>query len=164
MKDVETLKEKETAASACQRQYVIFDLGGDYYGIDVMKSQEVVDVENIRQLPDTLDYMRGVIDLRGRVLPVVDLKKKIGMRCAGDGRSIVIILQVHGELVGAVVDGVVDVIEIENDSIQHASHFTVKPDADAVEGIVRVNGRMVVIVDAEKILTKTEMKGLAHGA
>lgn len=152
----------DAPARGCQ--YVIFDLGGDAYGIDVMKSQEVVEAERTRPLPDTLEYMRGVIDLRGRIVPVVDLKKKMGMKFGEGSGSTVVILEVHGSLVGVVVDAVVDVVGIADLDIQETPHFTIKAGSDAVRGMVHVNGRMVVIIDAEKILTEKEMMGLAHGA
>lgn len=152
----------DVPVSVCQ--YVIFDLGGDAYGIDVMRSQEVVEVERTRPLPDTLDYMRGVIDLRGRIVPVVDLKKKMGMESGKSCGTTVVILEVHGALVGVVVDAVVDVVGIRELEIQKAPHFTIKAGSDAVRGMARVNGRMVVIIDAEKILTEKEMMGLAQGS
>jgi purine-binding chemotaxis protein CheW len=127
-------------------------------------SISAVEVERTRPLPDTLEYMRGVIDLRGKIVPVVDLKKKMGMEFAGGCGSTVVILEVHGALVGVVVDTVVDVVGIADLEIQKAPHFTIRAASDAVRGVVHVNGRMVVIIDAEKILTEKEMMGLARSA
>jgi len=136
----------------------------DAFGIDVMKSREVVEAERTRPLPDTLEYMRGVIDLRGAIVPVVDLKKKMGLGDNGDRWSAVVILEVHGSLVGVAVDAVIDVTGIAEEDIQRTPHFARNADGDAVRGMARVNGRTVVIIDAEKMLTEQEMKGFAAGA
>ncbi len=147
-----------------RKNYLLFLLGGDSYGVDVMKSLEVVEVSDVRPLPDTREYMRGVIDLRGKVVPVIDLKRKMKTGNVASESSTVIILEVHGFLVGVVVDAVVDVVEIAGIDIQRTPHYTLDAEKDTVDGVAGVDDRMVVIIDAEKILDEWELKGLARSA
>jgi len=142
-------------------QYVVFALGEDVYGIDVMAAQEVIGVGDIRYVPGTQPYMKGVTDLRGTIVPVIDLRLKFGLPARPyDAQTVIVITEAHGALVGIVVDAVLDVRELAHEEVQHTPHFTVRVDRDAVRGIGKINDRIIVIIDAERVFSGDEMVGM----
>jgi len=154
----------ENESSQGGRQYLSFLLGNELYGVDVMRAQEVLGITAIDHVPETLPYMKGVIDLRGKIAPIVDLRIKFGMEWKEyDDDTTIIITEMHGEMVGFIVDSVMDVIQIAKEDIQNTPHFTAKMEKDAVNGIGKVNDKIIILLDIDKVFTKDEMKGLTPG-
>jgi purine-binding chemotaxis protein CheW len=158
---METLTNNKTDSGLEQRQYIAFRLGNELYGVNVMSAQEVMGIIPMDHVPDTQPYMKGVIDLRGKIVPIVDLRIKYRMeeKIYNDDTAIMI-TEMHNELVGLIVDAVVDVLLLSIENIQHTPHFTTKMDIDSVEGISKVNEEIIIILDVNKILSIEEMKGL----
>ena len=158
---MQSLMKDKTESSMEQHKYITFKLGEELYAVNVMNAQEVMGIVPIGHVPDTQPYMKGVIDLRGTIVPIVDLRIKYGMEeKAYNDDTAIMITEMHNELVGLVVDSVVDVLQLAVDEIQHTSHFTAKADMDSVEGISKVNEEIVIVLDVGKILSKEEMKGI----
>ncbi len=163
MSDVELNNKISPALD--QRQYVTFRLGDELYGVNVMKAQEVMGMVPLGHVPDTQPYMKGVIDLRGTIVPVVDLRMKYGMEeKVYDDDTAIMIVEMHSQLVGTIVDSVMDVLQISFEDVQDTPHFTAKMDKDSVQGIGKVNDRIIIILDAEKILSEEEMKGIEQNS
>lgn len=153
----------KNVSSLEQQQYVAFMLDDELFGADVMKAQEVLGMTPIDHVPDTMPYMKGVIDLRGKIVPIVNLRIKFGMEeIPYNDETAIIITEMHDEIVGLIVDSVVDVTSISREEIQNTPHFTAKMDKDSVKGIGKVGDKIIILLDVNKILSKEEMIGLTQ--
>ncbi|HNR88535.1 MAG TPA: chemotaxis protein CheW [Spirochaetota bacterium] len=147
--------EGETLESA---QYVTFMIGLEVYGVAVLKVQEIIGMTQITHVPNSLSYMKGVINLRGSVVPVVDMRLKFRMEeRAYEQSTVIIIVEVRGINIGMIVDAVSDVVEIPISRIQDTPHFSVKIETDFISGIGNKDDQLVIILDVDRILSQEEL-------
>jgi purine-binding chemotaxis protein CheW len=138
-------------------QYVTFLIGDELYGVEVLKVQEIIGMIQITYVPNAPSFMKGVINLRGAVVPVVDMRSKFAMsEREYDSYTVIIISEVRNRPIGMIVDSVSDVAGIPVDSIQDTPHFAAKVDSDFIKGIGQIDGRLVIILDVDRILTSEE--------
>lgn len=153
-----------------QHQYLTFMLGGEVYAIGILRVKEIIGYGQVTPVPMMPSFIRGVINLRGRVVPVVDLAARFGRDPLPVGkRTCIVILEVEsdGEVqdMGAVVDAVNEVVEIAQDQIEPPPAFGAKIRTDFIEGMGRVNDSFVVVLSVERVLSIEEMMGVpASGA
>jgi len=149
-----------------QQQYLTFLLGGEMFAIGILNIKEIIEYGNLTTVPMMPEFIRGVINLRGAVVPVVDLSARFGRRPSEiTRRSCIVIIEVEagGEKqdVGVVVDSVSEVLEIPPADIEPAPSFGAKIRADFISGMGKVGGRFVIILDVDKVLSVDEMALLA---
>lgn len=141
------------------RQYVTFAIGDELFGIDVAKAQEVLNLSSVTKVPNTMPFMKGVIDLRGKIVPLIDMRIKFGIpERAYDKNTVIIIARIRGLLSGLIVDSVSDVISMTLEDIQNTPHFAAEIEKDAVVGIGRIKEKLVIVLNADKILTEEEVR------
>ena len=146
------------AATSNAAEYLTFRLGQEEYGIDILRVQEIRSYEQPTRLAHAPDFIKGVIDLRGVIVPIVDLRLKLHCATADyTDFTVVIILNVAGTVLGAVVDAVADVVALTADSIKPAPQFQSQVDSAFVRGIASVGERMLIVVDIESLLSSSEM-------
>ena len=158
-----------TAASARREednQYLTFLLGGEMFAIGILNIKEIIEYGSLTTVPMMPGFIRGVINLRGRVVPVIDLSARFGRPSTEINRrtSIVIIeVESDGEKhdVSIVVDAVSEVLEIAAKEIEPAPSFGTKIRADFIRGMGKVNGKFVIILDVDRVLSVNEMASLA---
>jgi purine-binding chemotaxis protein CheW len=151
----ERTREKE---SDDLQQFVTFTIGSEVYGVDVLKVQEIIGITEITYVPNSLSFMKGVINLRGNVVPVVDLRIKFKMdERPYDQYTVIIIVEVKGRSVGMIVDTVSDVLDIAISSIQDTPHFSASIETDYIKSIGRKEEQLVIILEVDKILTTEEL-------
>lgn len=142
-----------------EEQYVTFIIAEENYGVEVLKVQEIIGMTEIVYVPNSPDFMKGVINLRGSVVPVVDMRKRFHMEQREyDMFTVIIIVEVKNVLVGMIVDSVSDVVEIPRSGIHETPHFTAKIDTEFISGIGQVNEKLTIILDIDKILSSEEIK------
>ncbi|MEZ5727580.1 MAG: chemotaxis protein CheW [Burkholderiaceae bacterium] len=145
-------------AAAKPREYLTFRLGGEEYGIDILKVQEIRGYEEPTRLANAPHFIKGVINLRGVIVPIVDLRVKFGL---GDAEynsfTVVIILNIGSRVVGMVVDSVSDVLELSPDLIREAPELTAVVDSSYIIGLGTLEERMLILVDIEKLIMSPEM-------
>ena len=159
---METQPETEgSAALDAQRsvdqdgdQYLTFMLSGEEYGIDILRVQEIKGLDSVTEIPNTPEYVLGVINLRGTVIPVVDLRLRFGIGSLEyNNLTVVIVVKVSAGdkdyTIGLVVDTVSDVYNIETESISGAPDFGVHVDTSFVSGIATVDDKMVIVLDVD---------------
>ena len=149
---------REVAHIAPAAEYLTFRLGEEEYGIDILKVQEIRSYEQPTRMAQAPEFIKGVIDLRGVIVPIVDLRLKL--HCAKveyTDFTVVIILNVGGTVLGVVVDAVADVVPLTRDTIKPAPQFQTQMDAAFVTGIASVGERMLIMVDIESLLSSAEM-------
>jgi purine-binding chemotaxis protein CheW len=148
-----------------KRELLTFTLGAESYGLDILKVQEIRGYEPPTRIANTPDFIKGVINLRGHIVPIVDLRVKLGLgEATFDASTVVIILNVLGRVVGVVVDGVSDVIAIESGAIQPAPEFGSVLDTQYIQGLATVEGQLLILVDIEKLMGSRDMALVAEAA
>lgn len=140
-----------------ENQFVTFLINQESYGVEVLKVKEILGMTDITPVPNSLVFMKGVINLRGEVVPVVDMRLKFEMPVKEyDTFTVIIIVEVKKRLIGMIVDAVSDVASIPIESIQHTPHFTSKIETDFISGIGQMGDHLIIILDVDRILTTDE--------
>ncbi|MCX7669576.1 MAG: chemotaxis protein CheW [Anaerolineae bacterium] len=163
------------AAAAAQvpdarpREYLTFRLGHEEYGIDILKVQEVRGYDHVTRIANAPPFIKGVVNLRGVIVPIVDLRIKFNLGEARyDAFTVVIVLNVLGRVVGVVVDSVSDVLELAPEQIKPAPEFNTLLDASYITGLGTVGSgeaaRMLILVDIEKLMASPDMALVEAGA
>lgn len=146
-------------------EFLTFMLGQEEYGIDIMKVQEIRPYEAVTAIANTPAFIKGVINLRGNIVPIVDLRLKFGMADVKyDGATVVIILNIAGRVVGVVVDGVSDVVVLTSEQIKPAPEFGSAFDTRYLLGLGTVDARMLILVDIERLMTSGDMELIEDAA
>ncbi len=142
-------------------QFVTFLINDETYGVEVLRVKEIVGMTDITPVPNTLHFMKGVINLRGAVVPVVDMRLKFGMNEKEyNSFTVIIIVEVVNRYIGMIVDSVSDVVNIPITSIQETPHFSAKIETDFIKGIGQLEEALVIILDVDKILTTEELHSI----
>lgn len=142
-------------------QYVTFLVDEETYGLAVSRVKEIISMIDITHVPNTASFMEGVINLRGIVVPVISMRKKFRLEPkAYDRNTVIIIIEAEDRLIGAIVDFVSDVLDIPAESIQSTPTFNTRIEIDFIQGIGRVDKKMIIILDADKILSAEEKKSV----
>ena len=144
---------EEKAAVEAQEHIVTFFLSGEEYGVDVRLVQEIIRVVEITQVPRAPDFIKGVINLRGRIIPVIDLKRKLGLGEVAVARQTrVVVIRLRERLVGLLVDGASQVLKVPVSTIEAAPEEVVEIDANYIRGVAKLEKRLIILVDLPKIL------------
>ncbi len=147
-----------TAGEAGSREYLVFSLGGEEYAIDILKVQEIRGYENVTRIANAPPFIKGVANLRGVIVPIIDLRIKFRLASAEyDSQTVVIVVNIGARVMGAVVDRVSDVMTLTPEQIKPAPEFGVNLPLDYINGLGNLKDRMLVLVDIEKVLTSEEM-------
>ncbi len=146
------------ASSQGKAEYLTFRLGAEEYGIDILRVQEIRSYEEPTRIANAPSFIKGVVNLRGVIVPVVDLRIKLNCeKVEYNGFTVVIVLNVHGRVVGAVVDSVSDVIELGGDQIRPAPEMNTSVDTTFITGIASVAERMLILMDIEALMSSADM-------
>jgi purine-binding chemotaxis protein CheW len=140
------------------RQYVLFHVGSEEYGLPIARVSSIIRYETVTPVPRAPRAVQGVIDLRGRVIPVVDLGKRLfGVDLEPSPRSRIIVTESEGGEIGLAVDGASEVAAFAPDELMEAPAAAVAPDiADAFEAVVHLDDRLVILLDLDRILPRAE--------
>ncbi|ANG93287.1 chemotaxis protein CheW [Enterobacteriaceae bacterium 155047] len=140
------------------QEFLVFTLGDEEYGIDILKVQEIRGYDQVTRIANTPSFIKGVTNLRGVIVPIVDLRVKFSQ---GDveynENTVVIVLNLGQRVVGIVVDGVSDVLSLTSDQIRPAPEFAVTLSTEYLTGLGALGERMLILVNIEKLLNSDEM-------
>jgi len=135
------------------KQFIVFSLGEERFGIDSLKITTIDRMKTITRVPKTPDYIKGVINLRGDIIPVMDLRAKFNLPLAEETEETrIIILKLEEVSIGVIVDQVLQTIQLGNDSIENASSLINSSDSDYIFGIGKVDGEIVTLLNFEKLV------------
>ena len=147
-----------TATREATREVLVFVLGAEEYGVDILKVQEIRGYEKVTPIPSAPEYLKGVVNLRGTIVPVIDMRVKFGMsEPRYDAFTVVIILRLAHRVIGIVVDAVSDVVALAHDEVKSAPQLGTVVDASFIAGLATQNDRMVLLLDIEKLLSSGEL-------
>jgi purine-binding chemotaxis protein CheW len=146
------------AAAQAGREYLSFVLGEAHYCIDILKVQEIRTYEAPTRIANTPDFIKGVMNLRGNIVPIIDLRVKFGLpEQRYDTQTVVIVLNIAKRTVGVVVDGVSDVIQVAAADIKPAPELGSAVDTRYLQGLATVGGQMMILIDIERLMTSRDM-------
>lgn len=137
-------------------QLVTFRLANEEYGLPITKVQEINRVVPVTKLPQTPPFMEGIINLRGRIIPVIDLRKRFTMLAAShDDETRIIIVEISGQTVGVTVDAVKEVVRLHTENIEPPP-TTVAVDSQYIYGVGKISDRLIILLDIDKVFTEQE--------
>ncbi len=139
-------------------QIVTFKIQDEYYGVEVASIHEIIGMTDITILPNRLNFMMGVINLRGVVVPVIDLRIKFNFsKKEYDRQTVILVGEINDNIIGVIVDSVSDVISITEDNIQVQRSFSSSIKNDYIEGIIRIDEKLIILLEIDKILSDEEL-------
>ncbi len=139
-------------------EFLTFRLGSEEYGIDILKVQEIRGYDSITQIANAPEFIKGVVNLRGIIVPIIDMRIKFKLSNADyDQFTVVIILNVSGRVMGIVVDGVSDVISLDLEQMRPTPEFGSAIDTEYIMGLGAVEDHMLILVDIEKLMSSPDM-------
>ena len=159
---LQTLEVRPTSATVAvgtdAREYLTFRLGKEEYGIDILKVQEIRSYDAVTAIANAPEFIKGVVNLRGTIVPIVDLRIKFNVGDAHyDAFTVVIILNIARRVVGVVVDSVSDVLTLQGGQIKPAPEFATTLNTQYILGLGTVDERMLILVDIEHLMTGADM-------
>lgn len=146
-------------------KYLTFRLGEEEYGLQILKVQEIIRMQTVTRVPRTPEYLRGVINLRGKVIPVVDLRRKFNLNDQEDtDRTCIIVVQVvqttSTVTMGIIIDEVREVLDIGAENIEETPSFGANVDADFILGIGKIGNSVKILLDIDRVLSAAEINTL----
>jgi purine-binding chemotaxis protein CheW len=155
--------DKTAACSERGGKYLTFSLAAEAYGLEILKVQEIIGMMNVTRVPRTPEFIRGVINLRGKVIPVIDLRKKLQFEGKSDTeRTCIIVVQVQSTdsavTMGSIVDSVSDVTYIAAEQIESAPEFGSSVSTEFILGMGKVGQKVIILLDADRILSQPELQ------
>ena len=152
-------------ASVTDHEYLTFTLGSEEYGVDILKVQEIRGYEKVTAIPAAPAVLKGVVNLRGTIVPVLDLRTKFALPAPrADSQSVVIVLHLGGRMLGTMVDAVSDVIRLTPSEVRPPPQLGGVVDASYIAGVATQGGRMILLLDIEKLLSSGELNLLREAA
>ena len=147
------------ASAGTSRELLTFKLGQEEYGIDILRVQEIRGYDAVTTIANSPEFIKGVINLRGIIVPIVDMRIKFHLGKVDYNQfTVVIILNIANRVVGIVVDGVSDVIALTPEQLKPAPEFGGALDTQYISGLGTVDGRMIIVVDIERLMTGRDME------
>jgi purine-binding chemotaxis protein CheW len=140
-----------------ENQIVIFDLCDESFGVDIAAVESIIKMQPITRMPHAPAFVEGLINLRGKVLPVIDLRSRFDLTArAADKNSRIIVVTVNDTEVGMIVDGVSEVLTISEEIIEETPSIATTVDSNFITGIAKIDQRLVILLDLERVLSSDE--------
>ena len=156
MEQLDTLSN-QTSFATDGSQYLTFRLAQEEYGVEILKVQEIKGYSAITPIPNTPSYLKGVMNLRGTIVPVVDLRSKFAMNEAEYNQfTVIIVVKVAAKVMGLIVDAVSDVLNIPNTDIQPTPDFGSEVDARYINGMAKAGDKLVVLLDIDRVMNAVD--------
>lgn len=144
-----------------ERQLVIFQLAREIYGLDINWVREIITLREITRVPGAPDFVEGVINLRGHVIPVIDLRKRFGLEVSVDPRRTrIVVVDVPPHTLGLVVDAVTEVLRIAESVVEPAGNILAGIDIAFISGVAKLERRLIILLDLQRLLQAAEVKAL----
>ena len=155
----------DAASAAPKKEFLSFTLGKEEYCLDILSVQEIRGYDTVTSIANTPDFIKGVINLRGNIVPIVDMRIKFRLAEARyDATTIVIILNLNKKMIGIVVDSVSDVIALPLEAIREAPRFGSAINTEFISGMATVEGNMLIVVDIQKLMSSEDLQLIDQAA
>lgn len=157
--------EAETLQQQDEQQLVVFDLSTESYGVDIGEVREIIRLQEITKVPRTPEFVEGVINLRGGVIPVIDLRKRFDLPIADETRdNRIVVVDIGGQNIGVIVDAVTEVLRISVGSIEPPASVITTAESEYLLGIAKLDDRLIILLDLKQVLTEAEQSDLEEVA
>jgi purine-binding chemotaxis protein CheW len=154
-------KNADLTSTSDERQLVVFQLGAEFYGVEIARVHEIIRLQTVTRVPRAPAFVEGVINLRGKVIPVVDLRRRFGLPTADHTRaSRIVVVEIGDQVVGVVVDGVSEVLRVNGATVEPPSPVVAGIDSEYIHGIAKLSDRLVILLDLDRVLAQTERRAL----
>jgi len=155
----DTVKERDIAQ---EQQLVIFDLGDESFGVDVGAVREIIRMQAVTQVPGTPHFVEGIINLRGKIIPMVDLRKYFEFDITDATKdSRIVVVESRGQEVGVIVDAVTEVMRVPGDSIEPVSKTIENQSTEYLLGIAKVADKLITLVDLDGLLSQSDIEAIS---
>jgi purine-binding chemotaxis protein CheW len=166
---LETIEKSSNSIAHLGGKYLTFSLSNEEYGIGILKIKEIIGMMPVTSVPQTPDFVKGVVNLRGKVIPVMDLRLKFSMKSADyTERTCIIVVEIEGKkgdiLIGLVVDSVSEVLSISHNDIEKTPSFGANLDTKYIKGMAKMEGGVKILLDIDRILNTSEITVLNKAA
>jgi len=149
------------AAGGDEQQLVVFELGAELYGVEIARVHEIIRLQTVTRVPRAPAFVEGVINLRGKVIPVVDLRRRFGLPSAEHTRSTrIVVVEIGDQVVGIVVDSVSEVLRVNTATVEPPSPVVAGIDSEYLHGIAKLTDRLVILLDLDRVLARDERRAL----
>ena len=139
-------------------QLVTFGIGEEEFGIDILKVQEIIRIMDITKVPNAPPYVEGVISLRGKVIPVIDLRSRFGLDYRPhDSQTRIIVIDLHAMITGFVVDEVSEVLRIQSNTVEPPPSVVAGVESEYIKGVGKLDNRLLILLDLEKLVPLEEL-------
>jgi purine-binding chemotaxis protein CheW len=153
--------ERQTVSVSEEEQLVVFELASESYGVDIGAVNTIIRMQSITEIPRSPDFVEGVINLRGSIIPVIDLRKRFGLAVGEATKaSRIVVVEASGQMIGMIVDAVAETLRLSQDSIEPPSPIVTSLDSDYVRGVGKLESRLVILLDLDKVLSTKETDAL----
>ena len=157
--------EARAAQAQVQREVLVFVLGSEEYAVDILKVQEIRGYDKVTPIPRAPAFLKGIVNLRGTIVPVIDLRVKFGLADPRyDATTVMIVLRIGPRVIGVVVDGVSDTLGLAAGDVKPAPSMGALVDTSYLGGLAAKDGRMILLLDIERFLSGAELNLLAQAA
>lgn len=144
-----------------ERQLVVFDLGNEHFGVNITAVDGIIKMQEITRVPKTLSFVEGVTNLRGSVLPIIDLRKRLGTPLKeADNETRIVVVNIDNSKIGMIVDAVSEVLTIQEDVIEPTPPMVSSVSTAFIVGIAKVDGKLIIMLDLGKVLSTEEKYAL----
>ncbi|WP_291321327.1 chemotaxis protein CheW [Desulfonatronospira sp.] len=144
-------------------QMVTFNIGGEEFGVEILTVQEIIRMMQITKVPKAPDFVEGVINLRGKVIPVIDLRKRFGLEPKGhDKNTRIVVVEINKMIVGFIVDSVSEVLRIPADTVEPPPPVVAGLDSEYISGVGKLEDRLLILLDLDRLLSREEKKVLSQ--
>lgn len=143
-------------------QLVSFNIGPEEFGVDITKVQEINRMVEITKVPQAPNYVEGVINLRGKVIPIIDLRKRLGVEIReNDKNTRIVVVDMDGHVMGMIVDAVSEVLRIPASTIEPAPEIATGVNSEYIQGVAKLDDRLLMFLDLSHIIDVSSLKGMA---
>ncbi len=155
----EDLREQLSEIEEEHEEFATFMIGEETYGVDILKVRDIIGITDITPVPKSPHFVKGVINLRGNIVPVVDLRLKFRMaEREYNSATVIIVVEVKGRYIGMIVDSVSDVIDIKVESIHESRHYSANIREDFIQSVSSKDDKLIITLDVDRILNTSEIE------
>jgi len=163
--EVETMDQAVKSMGVREGKYLTFNMNDEEYGIGILKIKEIIGMMPITTVPQTPEFVKGVINLRGKVIPVIDLRLRFGVDAIDyTERTCIIVVEIEGTAgtvqIGIVVDSVSEVLNIKGEDVEETPTFGTKLDTDYILGMAKMEGGVKILLDIDRVLSSDDLSSL----
>jgi purine-binding chemotaxis protein CheW len=160
--DVMTQTEKNSNVNSDELQLVSFNIGSEEFGVEILKVQEINRMVEITKVPQAPHYVEGVINLRGKVIPIIDLRKRFNLDVKEyDKNTRIVVVDINGSIMGMIVDAVSEVLRLPSSTIEPPPEIVTGLNAEYIKGVAKLEDRLLIFLDLSRVIDAAEMAALS---